>query len=163
MWSTVVYDSISSASKILGLKRGGRGSDAVGMVVSDCLFSSIHASWSNSTSQRWTIQSGSIGELNASLPITKFHFPQPTLSSILSDDFHCGDWLLYVVSLATTFSKESETHARFAFLPRWQIDSPRTGSGRGVVHGRVRPPLHILIPYARSLTMFITSPLILPY
>jgi len=30
-----------------------------------------------------------------------------------NDDFHCGDWLLYV------------------------MDSPRTGSGRGVVHGRI--------------------------
>ncbi|KXN83580.1 Acyl-coenzyme A thioesterase 8 [Leucoagaricus sp. SymC.cos] len=30
-----------------------------------------------------------------------------------SDDFHCGDWLLYV------------------------IHSPRTGSGRGVVHGKI--------------------------
>ncbi|KAF9452530.1 Thioesterase/thiol ester dehydrase-isomerase [Macrolepiota fuliginosa MF-IS2] len=63
---------ISSAAKILGLRRGGSGPNTLSMV------STLdHTIW------------------------------------FYSDDFHCGDWLLYV------------------------MHSPRTGSGRGVVHGRI--------------------------
>lgn len=63
---------ISTGARILGLRRGGRGANAQGMV------STLdHTIW------------------------------------FYNDDFHCGDWLLYV------------------------MDSPRTGSGRGVVHGRI--------------------------
>jgi len=63
---------ISSASKIMGLKRFGKGPDTVSMT--------------------------------STLDHTIYFY---------NDDFDCGDWLLHV------------------------IVSPRTGSGRGVVHGRM--------------------------
>jgi len=63
---------ISSASRIMGLKRSGKGPDSLSM--SSTLDHSIY---------------------------------------FYNDDFDCGDWLLYVIS------------------------SPRAGSGRGVVHGRM--------------------------
>jgi hypothetical protein len=65
-------------------------------------------------------------------------FIQLTLK-LLSNDFDCGDWLLYVVSIPKHREEWNETHVTIAFFPHAsQMNSPRSGLGRGVVHGRVR-------------------------
>lgn len=98
--------SISTASRIMGLQRFGRGPTASSMTVRACYEGIISA---------YHPLLVYLGSFNLFLRV-RILFSRGRIHSwhiLESDNFDCGDWLLYVMVC------------------------PRGGSGRGIVHGRV--------------------------